>query len=202
MSFAIRNALRVRHEALTVSHTVVGSPQREETERFIRATFRKRYGAEVTAFAPNLMVIRRDENIVAAAGWRCAADEPLFLETYLDAPVETAVARLAGHPVERRRIVEVGNLAAGRAGGSIDVILALARHLDNLGYEWVVFTATRELIGIFRKVGLAPLALAPANPERLGAGAAAWGNYYASGAPVVVAGRIRLALEKAVEHHG
>ena len=39
------------------------------------------------------------------------------------------------------------------------------------------------------------LALAKADPTRLGAAAADWGSYYES-APVVVAGRIRLALER------
>lgn len=200
MPIAIRNALRLRHEMLTVTHTVTGSPQRQEVERFIHATYRKHYGADVTHFAPNLMVLQRRERIVAAAGWRCAADDQLFLERYLDMPIDVAVATLAGHPVDRKRIVEVGNLAAGRAGGSVDVILALARHLDALGYEWVVFTATHELIGIFRKLGVPPLALAPADPERLGSEAAAWGSYYANN-PIVVAGRIRLALDKVAYHH-
>jgi hypothetical protein len=200
MPIAIRNALRLRHETLTVTHTVTGSPQRQEVERFIHATYHKHYGADVTHFAPNLMVLQRRERIVAAAGWRCAADDQLFLERYLDMPIDVAVATLAGHPVDRKRIVEVGNLAAGRAGGSVDVILALARHLDALGYEWVVFTATRELIGIFRKLGVPPLALAPANPGRLGDGASAWGSYY-DNEPIVVAGRIRLALDKVACRH-
>lgn len=200
MPDALRNMLRLRKDALFVRHTVIGSHRRDEVEEFVRATFKSRFDAELTCFAPNLMALERDDRIVAAAGWRCAADAPLFLESYLDAPVETAVAKLAGHPVERSRIVEVGNLAAARAGASVDVILALSRHLDRLGYEWVVFTATRELIGIFRKLGLAPLALAPADPERLGARAGAWGRYY-DNAPVVVAGRIRLALEKSARRH-
>jgi hypothetical protein len=203
MSGALRNLqdmLRLRKGVLTIWHTVTGSCRHDEAEAFIRATFKSRFDADVTRFAPNLMALELDDRIVAAAGWRCAADEPLFLETYLDVPIETAVARLAGHPVERSRIVEVGNLAAARAGGSIDVILTLSRHLDRLGYEWVAFTATRELIGIFRKLGLAPLALAPANPERLGDQAGTWGHYYDS-APVVVAGRIRLALDKSARRH-
>jgi hypothetical protein len=75
----------------------------------------------------------------------------------------------------------------------------LARHLNQLGYEWVVFTATRELIGIFRKLGLSLLALAPADPSRLPEPADDWGSYYDS-APIVVAGRVRLALEKAQAH--
>lgn len=200
MPSALRNMLRLRKDTLAIRHIVAGSRRREEVEEFIRATFKSRFDATVTSFAPNLMALERDARIVAAAGWRCAAEGPLFLESYLDVPIDTAVAKLAGHPVDRALIVEVGHLAATRAGGSIDVILALSRHLGHLGYEWVAFTATSELLGIFRKLGLAPLALAPADPARLGAQAGAWGRYY-DNAPVVVAGRIRLALEKAARRH-
>nr|WP_265944445.1 thermostable hemolysin [Dechloromonas sp. A34] len=58
-----------------------------------------------------------------------------------------------------------------------------------------VFTATGELIRIFAKLGLPLLALAPADPARLGSEAGAWGSYYET-APVVVAGRIRWAFER------
>ncbi|NHC06526.1 thermostable hemolysin [Azonexus fungiphilus] len=197
---AIQKILQTRRPLPTVRHTVVGAPQRAAAEGFIADIFRRHYGAEVSSFAPNLMLLEDAGRIAAAAGWRCAGEERLFLETYLDEPIEAAVARLAGQPVRREAIVEVGNLAADRAGGSVDVILNLARHLDRLGYEWVAFTATSELIGIFRRLGLPPLALASADPARLGADAADWGSYYDS-RPVVVAGRIALALEM-VKRHG
>ena len=199
MSGAIRNVLQSRRQPLTVRHTVVGSPRRQDAEDFVRRAFRQRYQATVSSFAPNLMLLEQGERTVAVTGWRCAGDERLFLECYLDTPVEEAVARLAGHTVRRERIVEVGNLAADKAGGSIDIVLTLARHLNALGYEWVVFTATRELIGIFRKLGLSLLALAPADPNRLPEPADDWGTYYDS-EPIVVAGRVRLALEKAQAH--
>ena len=197
---AIQKILQTRRPLPTVRHTVVGAPQRAAAEGFIADIFRRHYGAAVSSFAPNLMLLEDAGRIAAAAGWRCAGEERLFLETYLDEPIEAAVARLAGQPVRREAIVEVGNLAADRAGGSVDVILNLARHLDRLGYEWVAFTATSELIGIFRRLGLPPLALASADPARLGADAADWGSYYDS-RPVVVAGRIALALEM-VKRHG
>jgi hypothetical protein len=197
---AIQKILQTRRPLPTVRHTVVGAPQRAAAEGFIADIFRRHYGAEVSSFAPNLMLLEDAGRIAAAAGWRCAGEERLFLETYLDEPIEAAVARLASQPVRREAIVEVGNLAADRAGGSVDVILNLARHLDRLGYEWVAFTATSELIGIFRRLGLPPLALASADPARLGADAADWGSYYDS-RPVVVAGRIALALEM-VKRHG
>lgn len=197
---AIQKILQTRRPLPTVRHTVVGAPQRAAAEGFIADIFRRHYGAAVSSFAPNLMLLEDAGRIAAAAGWRCAGEERLFLETYLDEPIEAAVARLAGQPVKREAIIEVGNLAADRAGGSVDVILNLARHLDRLGYEWVAFTATSELIGIFRRLGLPPLALASADPARLGADAADWGSYYDS-RPVVVAGRIALALEM-VKRHG
>lgn len=196
MSGALRNVLQSRRLPLTVNHTVLGSPRRKDAETFVRGAFKARYQAEVSSFAPNLMLLEQGERTVAVTGWRCAGDERLFLECYLDEPIENAVERLAGQPVRREKIVEVGNLAAERAGGSVDVILTLGRHLDQLGYEWVVFTATRELIGIFRKLGLPLLALAPADPSRLPEPVDDWGSYYESN-PIVVAGRIRLGLERA-----
>lgn len=197
---AIQRVASFRQQQPTVRHTVAGSPRRAEGEAFIADIFRRHYGAEVRSFAPNLMLFERGGDVAAAVGWRGAGDEKLFLESYLDTPIETAVARLAGQPVRREKIVEVGNLAADMPGGSVEVIVELAAHLHRLGYEWVVFTATSKLIGIFQRLGLPPLALAPADPARLGERAREWGSYYASG-PVVVAGRIGFALER-IHAHG
>ncbi len=195
MLTAKRNHHHFRATPLAATHTVAGSPRRGDAESFIRGVFSRHYGASVPSFAPNLLLLERDERIVAAAGWRPARDDSLFLECYLDEPIEGAVSRLAGHPVPRASIVEVGNLAAERPGGSLDVIATLSDHLHGLGYEWVVFTATRELIGIFARIGLPLPVVARADPVRLGTTAAAWGSYYDRD-PIVVAGRIRLAFER------
>ena len=132
---------------------------------------------------------------MAAAGWRGAHTGTLFLERYLDAPIESLLTALTGQAHERERIVEISNLASEKPGGSLHIIINLARHLDQFGYEWVVFTATQQLIGIFTKLGLPLLALAKADPTRLGSEASDWGRYYDTN-PVVVAGPIRLALER------
>ena len=173
----------------------VASPRRAEAECFIQDVFAAHYGARIASFAPDIMLLEQNGKPCAAAGWRGAASGRLFLESYLDHPAEALISRLAGHDVAREKVVEVGNLAAHQAGGGVRMILTLAAHLDRLGYEWVMFTATRELIGIFAKLGLPPLALAAADPARLGEAARDWGRYYDT-RPIVVAGRIRLALEK------
>jgi hypothetical protein len=192
----MQRAARITGRELVARHAIAGSPRRAAAEAFIAEVFRQQHAAALRQFAPNLLLLERSGRIVAAAGWRAAADAPLFLEPYLDAPVEAAVSRAAGHAVARERIVEVGHLASAAPGGTVAVILALARHLERLGFEWVVFTATDELISIFQRLALPPLALAVADPRRLGAQAGDWGRYYER-RPVVVAGRIRLALERA-----
>lgn len=196
MATARRNLLAHRPPQVALTHAAADSPRRREAEAFVHDIFARRYGADVAAFAPNLALLEQQGRIVAAAGWRSADSGALFLERYLDVPIEGVLARLAGQPVQRSRVVEVGNLAADKSGASVQVILLMAEQLDQLGYEWVVFTATGELLAIFSRLGLPLLALAPADPTRLGEEAAGWGSYYDT-LPIVVAGRIRLGLERA-----
>lgn len=195
MQAAKRDVFEKCSSSLTVTHSIAGSPRRKATESFIRTIFARRHGAAVSSFAPNLLLLEEHDRTVAAAGWRTAKDEALFLERYLDQPIEQAMAQVTDQSVHRGNIVEVGNLAAEKPGGTVQVVLALAAHLDRPGYEWVVFTATRELIGMFTRLGLPLLALAPANPARLGNAAGVWGSYYDT-QPIVVATRIRMFRER------
>jgi hypothetical protein len=183
---------------VTALHAPLGSPRRAAAEAFIRDIFASHYNARVSTFAPNLLLIEKHHAIMAATGWRSAQAETLFLERYLATPIENHIAKLANQPVLRERIVEVGHLASQKAGASVHIIRELASHLNEQGFEWVVFTATQELIGIFSKLGLPLLALAVADPNCLGADANNWGSYYDT-QPIVVAGKIRLALQR-LEH--
>ena len=70
MQPARRDLFEPRADAITVTHTVAGSSRRAETEAFIRASFARHYGAEVSAFAPHLMLLEQQQRIVAATGWR------------------------------------------------------------------------------------------------------------------------------------
>lgn len=162
---------------------------RAPVEAFIREVYRERFGADVRRFAPWL-VAQRDAGgaIVAAAGWRAARGAPLFLERYLDAPVERLL------DTARERIVEVGHLAAGRAGEGRRLILALGPLLAAEGFDWVVSTLTEELRLLFLRLGIAPRALGIADAARLGDEAAQWGRYYEH-RPVVLAGPLAPALQ-------
>jgi len=164
--------------------------QRADLERFIARRFERAYGATLTHFLTHLLGLPDEGGgWQAAVGYAGAADGPLFLEQYLDAPIERVLARKIERPVARERVVEVGNLAAVRSGLARVIIPALATCLRERGFEIAVFTATRELRNAFERLALGPLVLGPADPARLRGGAAAWGSYYRH-APTVMGGRI------------
>ena len=75
------------------------APSRQEVEHFIQQVYLSRYGAKVRGFAPTLLALREDATILAAAGYRSAARESLFLETYLEAPVEEMIGASRGEVV-------------------------------------------------------------------------------------------------------
>ena len=74
MLSAIKSNLQARNRGMTVRHTVVGSPHRARAEAFISDIFQRHYQAELTSFAPNLMLLEKDERIAAVAG--CLAPSP------------------------------------------------------------------------------------------------------------------------------
>ena len=168
--------------------------KRSNVERFIHGVYRERYGARVQHYAPVLVSLRNAEHeIIAAAGYRIADRAALFLERYLSQPVEALLARDTTQGVARARIVEVGHLSASQVGAGKRLIHLMGPHLAGLGLEWVVSTLIQELQHLFVRLGITPLALGVADPALLGAAASDWGSYY-DHRPVVVAGRIDLAL--------
>lgn len=169
-------------------------PLRPAVEAFIGRVYADHYGARVRHFMPTLVAtLDADGAPLAAAGFRSAGDEALFLERYLDRPVEQLLAPDALRVPARERIVEVGHLAAAQPGQGRRLVLQLGPHLAAEGFEWVVSTLTEELRQLFARLGLASVALGIADPALLGAEAADWGRYYEH-RPLVLGGQIATAL--------
>lgn len=169
------------------SFSRAGARERPLVAGFIRRGFERAYGARLTRLMPTLMALNRDVETVAACGLRAAAVEPLFLETYLDQPVEAALSRATGMPIGRTDIVEVGNLVIARAGYARRLIFHLTTHLYATGPAWVVFTAVPALRNNFRRLGIPLVTLGAADGNRLPAASREeWGDYYEQ-SPVVTA---------------
>lgn len=170
-------------------------PERERVERYIEATYAEAFKSRLRAHYPTLMSVQDAQGeIHAAVGFRLAGHASLFLERYLDDPIETALSGALGAPVSRRGVAEIGSLASGSAGASFFLFMALARHLHQQGCDYAVATATRQLRRTFARVGFPTQRLTAADPARLGAEAKDWGGYYERD-PEVLAGAIAPALK-------
>lgn len=152
---------------------------RESVSTYIRDRFRQSYGATLTHLMPRLFsLLDRQGNIIAAFGLRDAATDRLFMERYLDQPVEDAISEHAGAVVNRSSIIEVGNLATS-VGGARAMIVALTCFLHDHGYDWITFTGVATVRAAFQRLGLRPFVLAEAAAERLSTDERlAWGDYF------------------------
>lgn len=169
-----------------------GAADRAEIERFIGDVFREAYDAEIKRFKPCLMSLRdHDNKLVAACGFRSAALEPLFLETYLDKPIEAVLTERVGFPVGRDNIVGVGNFSVAEPGMARYLITAINDHLHDTSNQWTVFTAVPVLRNAFIKMGMNPVILGDADKSRLPPEEQEeWGSYYAQKPQVMAIMRI------------
>lgn len=164
----------------------------EAVRQFVRARFAEAHHAEVQQLLPEQLVLRAaDGRLLACAGLRQAGLEPLFLEHYLDRPIEQQIASQLRQPVARKEILEIGNLAA-LPGQARWLILAMTRYLARREFRFVAFTATDQVRAAFAHLGLAPLRLAVAERARV-PDPQRWGAYYQH-SPEVMMGDIRQGL--------
>ncbi|MEE4185636.1 MAG: thermostable hemolysin [Gammaproteobacteria bacterium] len=163
-----------------------GSPERNEVEDYIAAVFAEAYGADVTGFAPFLMSMSCAGRISAAAGIRPAADSPLFLEQYLDAPVEDVLSARYGRAIPRSEIFELGNLAALRPGVCQLIYLIMAGVVARTDLNYAVFAGTRQVAKGVGRLGFCMEPIVAADPARLGTAADSWGTYYKNAPQVTV----------------
>ncbi|WP_455205608.1 thermostable hemolysin [Kaarinaea lacus] len=170
---------------------------RHHVEDFIHQVFARAYNADLKHYLSRLMALQsKDNRIVAALGMQQACSGPLFLEAYLDTPIEDVISQLHNTGVNRNQIMEVGNLASVHRGGLRQLIVALTSYLSGAGIEWVVFTAVPAVRNAFAALGLDLQPLTQADKSRLNeTEQASWGRYYETG-PMVVAGRVEEGYQR------
>lgn len=179
---------RQRAENITLTTSDCNAADRSEIEQFVHDVFAKTYGANVQHFMPNLVSLRdEDGELVAAFGLRKADESALFLEQYLDAPIETVFSGRFNRSITRSQITEIGNLAVSNPRNAGVLIAHVIQYSLDVGIEWGVATAHHSLQNGLVKGGRDVYALQAADPARLDpAEFASWGTYY-NNAPQVVA---------------
>ena len=172
-------------------------PARDQAEALIERNYWSAFDCTISEHFPHLMGIAdREGHIVAAIGFRWASEGPLFLEHYLDAPIENAAPRVCTHaPTDRDEFVEIGSLAATGGREAVALFAALADHVRDEGATFACVTATRAMRRTFRLFGFETTPLANASPSRLPDRGTAWGSYYDHD-PIVLAGSVPVCRDE------
>ena len=188
LSHARSDRRRVPGPALRLAEARADAPERAELEAFVRNAFARKHDASVTSFMPTLLSFRdAGGGLRGVIGLRSAAPKPLYLEQYLEQPVEAAIATATGQSVQRHQVVEVGNLAGMNCRAAMRMVAALPAYLLARDYRWIVFTATSAVRGILQGFDAPLVELARADGARVANSPDRWGRYYESD-PRVLAG--------------
>ncbi len=167
--------------------------------QFTREQYRIRFKCELSEFYPNTISLYEMGELVAVAGYRGATSGRLFLEQYLDQPIESCIQQWFMPPAERDEIVELGGFAALNRNAAFALMIPLAPMLHDLGFKFLVCTANKPIQKCLAKLGLNPAFISAANPANMDTSETSWGDYYA-GRPRVLAGNIRAGI-RALEAH-
>ena len=191
----IQSLARDKTQFFTLIHDS-NDPSSNATKEFVKAEFLKRHNAHITEFIPSLVsIINREKKVRAVVGYRTADSGTLFLEQYLDQPLDTYISEHCGFKVPRDQIIEVGNLTCAANGYARLAIIRLTEMLHESGFRWVGFTATQGLYNSFLRLGLTPHTIAPADISRLYSSNNDWGTYY-DNSPQVMFGSIEWGFNK------
>lgn len=171
-----------------------GCSGRRALEHYISKKYLQVHDAHINECLPILVGIRDRAERLGAFGLRPGHYRPMFLEQYLDSPIEQQVASISKHPIDRCSLVEIGNLAVTRKGYGPLAMVVLAMSLAEAGYEWMVFTVTEQVERLMNRLGFEPHYLAGADPSRLQGDTSIWGSYYNNN-PRVMVGNLRAALD-------
>lgn len=172
--------------------------ERRAAETLINKRYREQFGVSVEVNYPLLLALtKKSGEVLSAVGLRCAADSPLFLEQYLDHPIEFDLERhhLGRH--RREQIAELGSFASVSNSASLYLVAAMTAYMETQRYKVVTVTGTQRLRRLFSVFEFELTTLVAARKERLVDQWIDWGSYYDDD-PQVLAGNVRQCFEAAV----
>lgn len=158
---------------------------------FAREQFKRRFSTRLENFYPSILGCWSDGEIQGVVGIRAAVDGPLFLEQYLEQPIEEYL----GH--SRDYAVEVGGFAAANRLVAFSLMRETGRYLLESGFKTVVCTANDPVRACLRRLKITHTQIGEASAAKLGQlgeSQEEWGSYYES-CPLVLAGDISTGVE-------
>lgn len=157
-------------------------PDRSDIETFIEQGFNQAYGADVSVTMPLLLAIKKGA-FKAALGLR-SATMPLFVEQYLNMPIEKALSHKTAK-ARRDQIVEVGHLYSNHTKFALPLLLTTGVSLFVVGQQTLVFCATNHVKKLIADAGIPLTELCKAYKEKLTDKVENWGSYYQTSPSVI-----------------
>lgn len=182
--------------------TAISEPDaadRHELEGFVKAIFKRAHNAEISHFMPKLLSVRDAQGtLLAVCGLRHANEDRLFLETYLDAPIEYLLSRHNQAIITRESILEIGNLAVADPVNVRSLLASISLYLHDTHSEWAVFTGISVLRNSLTKLNMSLQLLGEASLDRIPESErAAWGTYYNERPQVLAIRRMQPSAQQA-----
>lgn len=154
--------------------------------------YRRHFNCELQSCYPQYFCLLRGGRLLGACGLR-SASSALFLEQYLETPVEELLIQHFSEGISRASVAELGGFAVKHGTLALPFMSMVAPALQALGYTYAVATATLPVRRCVSRLGVPFVRLAAAERERLAEDGTEWGNYY-SMRPAVIGGCINDAL--------
>ncbi len=182
-AYQLREFAKTKRYTMQEIHAFIvrqNDADRREVEYFIRDVFAASYGATITHFMPVLIALRdADGYLMAAFGMRDAAQEALFLEQYMNEPIERLLSKQLNKTIMRDEITEIGNLAVANPRNVGILIAHVIQQSLDMQVKWCVATAHRSLQNGLIKGGRDVFGLHAADVTKLPKQEQTlWGSYY------------------------
>lgn len=169
-----------------------GEARYEEAVAFSADEYQRHFDCHLRSCYPGYFCLLRGGRLLAVCGFRGGV-RPLFLEQYLDEPVQTLISHHFGCEIQRAQLVELGGFAVRRGALALPFMSLVAPALVAEGFTCAVATATMPVRRCVSRLGVPFKRLAAAEEGRLQADDTRWGRYYQM-RPAVIAGRIGEAI--------
>jgi hypothetical protein len=142
---------------------------------FIEAGYKDRFDASIKVSMPYILRLSFLSKH-AAMGVR-SANSPLFIEQYLDKPIEDYTQQYFAFN-DRRKIVEYGSLYSNGHKLATPLFMLSTLALMKSGVQALAFCATQGVANILKAYGLTLTHLVKADPSKLATSNNDWGRYY------------------------
>ncbi len=162
------------------------NPDHDVVEDYIYRSFKKKYSANVKYSFPYVLTLNYKKRICAAAGIRLAESGPLFLERYLQYPVEQETGMCFKTAVRRESIVELSNIISVWRGNNKLLLMLLIDLLHKVNREWLLLLSNREVEDALKKINFTTIRLSDISAKILNGEKEQWGSYFNDNSRIIL----------------